>query len=257
MSPAAHGSGLSFWAGSDEGGDGAVTHDQARSAAIAAELRGRIIDGRLPPGTRIRQEEIAEEFGVSRLPIRETLRFLESSGLVTLVASTGAWVSRLDLEECREIYLMRERLEPLLLRLAMPGHTTESFVEFSRLAEAVAASTSRGELVERDRDFHRALTAGPATKRLRETVDHLWNLTHFYRRQLLSPSVSRRREDILTEHRMLLRAVEERDVDAAEATLALHIRHTRRLVERNPQIFESGEAPGTVGPDAWVRPDAP
>lgn len=73
-------------------------HDNAASTRVAAELRARIIDGVIPPGTRIRQEEIAEEFGVSRVPVRETLRILESFGLVTLVASTGAWVSTLDFD---------------------------------------------------------------------------------------------------------------------------------------------------------------
>ncbi|MDN5833598.1 MAG: GntR family transcriptional regulator, partial [Brevibacterium sp.] len=202
-----------------------MTHDQAASARIAAELRSRIIQGVLAPGTRIRQEEIAEEFGVSRLPIRETLRILESSGLVTLVASTGAWVSTLDLEECREIYLMRERLEPLLLRLAMPTHTTESFAGFEASAQRVEEATSSGDFLECDRDFHRALMAGPKTIRLHDTVDHLWNLTHYYRRQLLAPDgITRRsrREDIYAEHRMILRAVIDGDVESAEAMLALH-----------------------------------
>lgn len=217
-----------------------MTHSQARSATIAAELRLRILAGRMPPGTRIRQEEIAEEFGVSRLPIRESLRILESSGLVTLVASTGAWVSTLDLEECREIYLMRERLEPLLLGLAMPTHTAESFAEFDACASRVEAATSSGEFLECDRDFHRALMAGPRTIRLRETVDHLWNLTHYYRRRLLTPDIGTRRsrrDDILAEHRMILRAVVDGDGESAEALMALHIRHTRKLVEQYPEVF--------------------
>lgn len=224
-----------------------MTHDQAASARIAAELRSRIIQGVLVPGTRIRQEEIAEEFGVSRLPIRETLRILESSGLVTLVASTGAWVSALDLDECREIYLMRERLEPLLLRMAMPSHTAESFIEFEASAQRVEAATSAGEFLECDHDFHRALMAGPTTIRLHDTVDHLWNLTHYYRRQLLAPNaVTRRsrREGIFAEHRMILRAVIDGDVESAEAMLALHIRHTRKLVELYPEIFTQGGAGG-------------
>lgn len=217
-----------------------MTHEQAASARIAAELRSRIIQGVLVPGTRIRQEEIAEEFGVSRLPIRESLRILESSGLVTLVASTGAWVSTLSIDECREVYLMRERLEPLLLSMAMPAHTAESFVEFETNAARVEEATSRGEFLERDRDFHRALTAGPTTIRLHDTVDHLWNLTHYYRRQLLAPNgLTRRsrREDIFAEHRMILRAVVDGDVESAEAMMALHIRHTRKLVELYPEIF--------------------
>lgn len=214
-----------------------VTHDQAASARIAAELSSRIIQGVLVPGTRIRQEEIAAEFGVSRLPIRETLRILESSGLVALVASTGAWVSALSIDECREIYLMRERLEPLLLSMAMPTHTAESFVEFEASAKSVEAATSRGEFLERDRDFHRALMAGPETIRLQETVEHLWNLTHYYRRQLLAANGATRREDIFAEHRMILRAVVDGDIESAEAMMALHIRRTRKLVEQYPEIF--------------------
>ncbi|WP_209324010.1 GntR family transcriptional regulator [Brevibacterium renqingii] len=214
-----------------------MAHDPARSAAIAAELRARIIGGGLQPGDRIRQEEVAAEFGVSRIPIREALRILESSGLVTLVASTGAWVTELSLEECREIYLMRERLEPLLLSLAMPTHTQESIAEFDQLAEVVEQAASPGDFLEADREFHRAVMAVPGTLRLSETVDHLWNLSHYYRRRLLSPEVSRRREDIVAEHRMILRALELGDVDSAEAIMAAHIRHTRRLVEAHPEMF--------------------
>ena len=224
-----------------------VTHDQAASARIAAELRSRIIKGVLVPGTRIRQEEIAEEFGVSRLPIRESLRILESSGLVTLVASTGAWVSTLDLDECREIYLMRERLEPLLLRMAMPTHTAESFAQFEASAQRVEAATSPGEFLECDHDFHRALMAGPTTIRLYDTVEHLWNLTHYYRRQLLTPNAATRRSrraDIFAEHRMILRAIIDGDVESAEAMMALHIRHTRRLVELYPEVFTHSSSGG-------------
>ncbi|MDN5552215.1 MAG: GntR family transcriptional regulator, partial [Brevibacterium sp.] len=232
------------WALRPVKGDQAVAHEQAASARIAAELRSRIIQGTLLPGARIRQEEIAEEFGVSRLPIREALHILESSGLVTLVASTGAWVSTLDLDECREIYLMRERLEPLLLSLAMPTHSTESFAKIEASAKLVEEATSRTEFLECDRDFHAALMAGPATIRLRGTVDHLWNLTHYYRRQLLGTSGSTRRQNILAEHRMILSAVIDRDIESAEAMMALHIRRTRKLVEGHTEIFTHSSAGG-------------
>lgn len=217
-----------------------MSHDPARSGAIAAELRSRIIAGQLPPGARIRQEEIAAEFGVSRIPIREALRALADAGLVTLVPSTGAWVTELSLEECREVYLMRERLEPLLLSLAMPTHTPESLTEFVHLAEAVEAADSPGEFLERDRDFHRAIMAGAGAGRLNRTVDHLWNLSHYYRRRLVTPRVSGRKDDIFAEHRMILRAIEIGDVESAEAVMAAHIRHTRRLVESAPELFERG-----------------
>lgn len=217
-----------------------MTHDPGRSGAIAAELRARIIDGQLPPGARIRQEEIAAEFGVSRIPIREALRSLATAGLITLVPSTGAWVTELSLEECREVYLMRERLEPLLLSMAIPLHAPEAMADFVHLAEAVESATSAGEFLERDRDFHRAIMAVPDAARLSETVDHLWNLSHYYRRRLLTAEAHRRKADIFAEHRMILRAIEIEDIESAEAAMASHIRHTRRLVEADPQLFERG-----------------
>ena len=95
------------------------THGAA-GARIAAELREAILTGEHAPGTRIRQEDLADRHGASRVPVREALRMLEAEGLVTLIANTGAWVSSLSLVECEEMYQIRERIEPLLLRLNVP-----------------------------------------------------------------------------------------------------------------------------------------
>ena len=70
-----------------------LTHGAA-GARIAAELREAILAGEYAPGARIRQEDLADRHGASRVPVREALRMLEAEGLVTLVANTGAWVSR-------------------------------------------------------------------------------------------------------------------------------------------------------------------
>ncbi len=77
---------------------GAAAHGAA-GRRIADALRRDILDGVLAPGTRIRQERLAEEYGASRVPVREAIRALEGEGLVTVVANTGAWVSRLSLAE--------------------------------------------------------------------------------------------------------------------------------------------------------------
>src|SRR5690606_16704453 len=111
-----------------------LTRDGAASARIADSIRSDILGGRLAPGARIRQEDLALRFGASRLPVREALRSLEADGLVTLVANTGAWVSRLTLEECVEIYRTRERIEPLLLSYAAPNYPADRVDRLSALA---------------------------------------------------------------------------------------------------------------------------
>ena len=68
--------------------------DGVTGARIADELRTAILHGVYPPGTRLRQEELAGQYGASRVPIREALRILESDGLVTTVANAGAWIAR-------------------------------------------------------------------------------------------------------------------------------------------------------------------
>ena len=105
------------------------------STRIVAGLRQQILHGALAPGSRIRQEELAAEFGASRLPVRDALRQLEAEGLVRLVANTGAWVQRLSLAECTEVYLVRERIEPLLLRLSAPHLSSEQLDRLAGLAD--------------------------------------------------------------------------------------------------------------------------
>ncbi|HTR91524.1 MAG TPA: GntR family transcriptional regulator [Trebonia sp.] len=91
------------------------------SSRIADALRTAILDGSYRPGERIRQEEVAARSGASRMPVREALRVLQAEGLVILVANSGAWVAKLTLAECAELYQIRERLEPLLLRASLPS----------------------------------------------------------------------------------------------------------------------------------------
>ncbi|HRQ01183.1 MAG TPA: GntR family transcriptional regulator, partial [Terrimesophilobacter sp.] len=132
----------------------AATRDGAASTRIAERIRDEILGGRLAPGTRIRQEDLAARFGASRLPVREALRSLESDGLVTLVANTGAWVSRLSLEECVEIYRTRERIEPLLLAYAVPNYPESRIDELVGLADRMERARSTEEFLALDRQFH-------------------------------------------------------------------------------------------------------
>ena len=93
-----------------------VTRDGSASARIAEAVRRAILSGEYQPGERIVQDDLAERYGGSRIPVREALRQLESEGLVRLVANTGAWVQSLTMAQCSEVYQTRERLEPPLLR---------------------------------------------------------------------------------------------------------------------------------------------
>src|SRR5262245_64442056 len=85
---------------------------------LAAAIHARVLSGELPSGTRLRQEALAEEFGVSRTPVREALRKLQAGGLVELQPHRGAVVRGLSSREIRDAYEVRATLEALAARLA-------------------------------------------------------------------------------------------------------------------------------------------
>ena len=117
------------------------THETSLTTDRVTEgIRALILAGELPPGSRIGQEELAARFSVSRIPVRVALGRLESDGLVVLKPSSGAWVARVDLAECLEIYLIRERLEPLALAQSIPNMTEDRIDLLERLVEDMAAS---------------------------------------------------------------------------------------------------------------------
>ena len=216
----------------------ASTRDGAASARIAASIRSEILGGELTPGARIRQEDVAARFGASRLPVREALRSLEVDGLVTLVANTGAWVSRLTLAECVEIYRTRERIEPLLLSYAVPHYPASRVDELVDLASRMETARDTEEFLALDREFHLLSYDGSRTSLLGDLVPRLWNATHHYRRAYTQLLDDDRRRIMHDEHHMMTTALREGDIDGAERILEGHIRRTRRELSRHPELFD-------------------
>jgi DNA-binding GntR family transcriptional regulator len=226
--------------------------DAVASQRIAAALREEILGGRYRPGERIRQEELAARSGASRIPVREALRMLEAEGLVTVVANAGARVTRLTARELSETYLIRERLEPLLLAMSLPGLQEEAVARMGALTAAMEAATSaaRGPDVDAflraDREFHLSGYAGAAGGEAWRIVARMWNTTQHYRREFTQIAAARVAPAgdgtpglgvTHLEHRLLLDCVRRRDPDDAERVLVTHIRRTRLELLGHPEIF--------------------
>jgi DNA-binding GntR family transcriptional regulator len=211
--------------------------ENVASHRIADSLRVAILEGSYLPGERIRQEDVAARSGVSRIPVREALRMLDSEGLVTLVANSGAWVTRLTLSECVETYLIRERLEPLLLRTSLPNLAGAAVDRLGQLVEEMAAGSGLDAFMRADREFHLSSYAGAASTEMWQIIHRMWNTTQHYRREF----TRRAAEDGLSathlEHRLLLDCIRRQDPDDAERVLTMHIRRTRLELEKHPEIF--------------------
>jgi DNA-binding GntR family transcriptional regulator len=208
-------------------------------ARIAGELRDAILNGGYAPGARIRQEDLAERHGASRVPVREALRMLEAEGLLTLVANTGAWVAELSLADCDELYRIRERIEPLLLSYSAPGLSPEAVDRLAELADAMESAADVEEFLVLDREFHLG-SYGPAdTAVLGELVLRLWNRTQHYRRAFTRVFRSTGDRSAHHDHHLIVSALRRGDTEEAERTLATHIRRTRLELARHPDIFST------------------
>ena len=214
----------------------------AASERIAAHLRTAILAGHFAPGERIRQEEVAERLGTSRLPVREALRLLEAEGLTQHTANKGSRVSRLDAAELDVLYRMRERLEPLALTESLPHLTAGEVRELEAIHERIAADADLREFMVLDREFHLGSYAGCASEQLSSSVTRLWNATQPYRRAFMALGGQQRRWIVDLEHRLIIDAIERRDAEDAERYLAGHIRRTRIELAAHPELFGSKRA---------------
>ena len=211
----------------------------ATSERIAAHLRTAILAGHFAPGERIRQEEVAERLGTSRLPVREALRLLEAEGLTQHTANKGSRVSRLDAAELDVLYRMRERLEPLALTESLPHLTAGEVRDLEAIHERIAADADLREFMVLDREFHLGSYAGCASEQLSSSVTRLWNATQPYRRAFMALGGQQRRWLVDLEHRLIIDAIERRDAEDAERYLAGHIRRTRIELAAHPELFGS------------------
>ena len=209
----------------------------ATGARIAMSLREAILAGAYSPGERIRPDEVAGAAGASRLPVREALRMLESEGLVTLVANTGAWVSSLNADECQELYRMRERLEPLLLRMNVPYLSDSEIDGLELLADSMEVSDNVERFLRLDREFHLSCLAAAPTTLLGDTVRSLWNRTQHYRRRATRLFYSDGDRSVHYDHHLIVGALRRRDDEEAERVLAAHIRRSRLELGRHPEVF--------------------
>jgi DNA-binding GntR family transcriptional regulator len=222
--------------------DAAVAPSSA-SRRVADHLRAAILGGVIGPGERVRQEDVAQQLGASRIPVREALRMLEAEGLVEHEANKGARVPRLSGHEVDVMYRMREQLEPLAIAESIP-HLDEADLRRlaelqDRIEELPPGSVDDGveRFLELDREFHLLTYGGCRIEQLTGTVVRLWNSTQHYRRAFMRISGPGRMWVVNAEHRLVLDAVQRRDDVDAGRFVAGHIRRTRIELSHHPEVF--------------------
>ena len=212
-------------------------HQDSRTLAdqVVERLQDDIVLGVLPPGTKLGEAELAARYGVSRGPLREAIRRLESRKLLERIPHVGTRVATLKLEDLIEIYRVREALEGMAARQAAENM---SQAEIAGLWELLALHEQQQDLQEDtayfqragDLDFHsRVIQGSPNRTPIDLLIDGVYHRVRMYRYQF-SMTANRPRK-ALAEHRHIVEAIEARDGEMVELLMRRHISRARQYLE--------------------------
>lgn len=223
----------------------------------------RILSSEFPAGTRLNLDEIARTLGVSRMPVREAIRRLSSEGLVTIYPRRGSTVTPLSVDDILDLAEIRELLEGLAIRRALPHFDPPAVQHLETLLSQMEAAVSTPELWLRLHDeFHDYLSSRSQSARLTTLVRQL--------RQSVTPqirlflSVYPKGEFPGVEHWDLIEVIKSRDPHRAEATLRKHVASTARALgeflratadARPPEMASIGKARGGASGIPTARDD--
>jgi DNA-binding GntR family transcriptional regulator len=191
--------------------------------AVLRELRREILSGDMAPGSQIMQDDIAERYGVSRVPVRDALRTLEGQGLVTYSPHRGYHVTGIDVAELQQLQDLRQILEGEALREAVDNVTAETVTAMTTDLEAMIRAEKEADWSEwlaAHRRFHFALFAMSGRKHLLRILGQLWDVSDLYRSYYMKTRLSEVRDR--HEHQQLLNAARDHDLDAMLETMRAH-----------------------------------
>lgn len=210
---------------------------QAKSLVdvVAERIEEAIISGALEPGSRLSEQGLAAQLGVSRGPLREAIRRLEGRKLLERTPNIGVRVAAMSPADLIELLQIREALEGMAAGLAATNMTEAEVAGLtellSRHAEQKALKEGTGYFQEsKDYDFHFRIVTGSRNERLAAMLlGDLYYLLRVYRYK--SSTKPGRARDALAEHKAIVAAIAARDAEGAERAMRLHLANARRNVE--------------------------
>jgi len=217
-------------------------------------LREEILSSRLQPGTELSEVALARSLGISRGPLREALGQLTAEGLVTIVPRRGAVVTRLTRQEFIDAYQVREALESLALRLAVPRLSAAEKAELHAMCEAMereAAAGNTTRFFEINREFHRLFVHASGNRKLEAVHSQL--IAQMGRLMSKSAELRGGLEQSAAEHRAILAAIDDSDAELAARLLEEHIEVPQRVLQLPiaRSIFEDSDDTDQPQDEEW------
>lgn len=210
--------------------DRAAPRYRTATEFVEATLREGILTGALPAGMPLRQEDLARLFNLSRMPVREALRQLEAQALIDFAPHKGAIVTDISMEDAIDTYVIRRALETAALRLSIPALTAADLDLAGDLIADMDAETDPHRLGALNRRFHMTLYARAGRPKLIQLVET--QLTSFDRYLRFHLSAYGREHMAQADHRALVAAAENRDIEAAVHVLEGHLDTAVETIKR-------------------------
>jgi DNA-binding GntR family transcriptional regulator len=216
-------------------GDGRLT---AADEALS-QLRSRILTGSIAAGSKLHQEEIATQLGMSRIPVRDAIRTLASEGLVRLEPRRTAIVTSVSLDDLAELYELRGAIEPLASALAVPKMTAGDLLKMRGLLRTMIETNEPIEWLAANDGFHACLFENSGRPRMIALLRQAREQTRRY----TGIRMVEGRADLDLEHHLILAATERRDTQAVEALVRAHLISAFTALKRElADLFEDSSS---------------
>ncbi len=202
---------------------------------IYSVLFDRIIAGKYPENTRLKEESLSEEFNISRTPIRSVLQQLDKDGLVHILPNRGARVLPFSADEIEEIYEIRKSLELLTLDISTPILSMQKLLEFKREFTNTSVDTDADKHTDLDGRFHNYLINSTDKKRLINMLNQLFRLIQRFRSLGFAEKATK--ESTVKEHIEIIDALCLRDVLKSKELMKKHIDNSKMIALS--QLFKS------------------
>ena len=198
---------------------------------VYEELKMQILTGKITPGTRMMEVELAESMGVSRTPIREAIKQLEKEGLVTIEPRKGAYASQISVKDMVDILEVRQDMEGLAAHMAAYRMTPKQMKQLEAISIGYNKAVEDGnmmDMIKYDTEFHNLIVESCNNNILKMMIDQLQELLLRFR--YVYYDNIKRVEKMPSEHTMIMEAIKDGRSDAARAAAEMHIERIKEMV---------------------------
>jgi DNA-binding GntR family transcriptional regulator len=209
-------------------------------ARVANEIRAAILRGDLAPGSRVKQEDLAAQLGVSREPVRQALLLLEREGLVHAQPNRSALVAALDRQVISDLYEFREAVDTAVVAMLARARRFDmtSYQELIARGRKAVRDGDLPALIDLDTRFHTSLYEAAGNHVIVDVMRGQWS--HIRRVMAMVLEQGAYRQKVWDEHEAILQAIRARRVSAATAAAGRHVRDARKMLL---SLFDAASPP--------------